>query len=66
MTASTLMVLITIISVSVGLVCVLAAFPLFMYGYPRWIIWVLGIVALITITVIPVVIAVFYASVANS
>ncbi|MDK6260918.1 MULTISPECIES: hypothetical protein [Corynebacterium] len=56
---------VTVCSVLIAFFCLLGAFALFMYGKPRKWVWLLGGLAFVCVTVIPVGIAVFYASVNN-
>lgn len=59
------MMWVTIISVLIAFFCMLGAFALFMYNKPKKWVWLLGGIAFLCATVIPVIIAVFYASVTS-
>lgn len=59
------MMWLTIISVLIAFFCMLGAFALFMYHKPTKWVWLLGGIAFLCATVIPVIIAVFYASVTS-
>lgn len=54
--------IIGIISIAIGAVCVSSAFAAYMYKKPTYVPVVLGIVAFLTLTVIPMFLAVFYAT----
>ena len=54
--------IITMASVFVGFLCFGGAFASFMYGKPRRLVWGLFAVAVVCITLIPVTIAVFWAT----